>query len=279
MIALLGEGDDGSLVLLSADFKVEVERPAPSEASFLSIDSHGRYLAIGSRVGAVNFLNRFGRPAGRLETIQPLAHLCFLADRPFLIGSAAFGMMVGVEVRGSRSAGQLDPEIAWQDRLLSNVGRLTVSGDGGMILASCFTHGIQRFDLRGRNEGSYHLGGTVSHAVPDFPGRTIAAATLEGELAIMNSAGNVRWRTRLPRPAIALEIDPLGRYVIYGFSTGEIVRLDLFGAGPGSGKGTAGTAAGAPGDLPRTATGSCDAQTGSCRVPFRPSSPRRPCWR
>ena len=164
----------------------------------------------------MSFLNRFGRPAGRLETIQPLAHLCFLADRPFLVGAAAFGMLVGVEVDGSRTSGRLDPEIAWQDRLISNVGRLTVSGDGGMILASCFTHGIQRFDLQGRNEGSYHLGGTVSHAVPDFPGRTIAAATLEGELAIMNSAGNVRWRTRLPRPAIALEIDPLGRYVIYG---------------------------------------------------------------
>ncbi len=28
---------------------------------------------------------------------------------------------------------------------------------------------------------------------------------------MMNSAGNVRWRTRLPRPVIALEIDPLGR--------------------------------------------------------------------
>jgi hypothetical protein len=97
-----------------------------------------------------------------------------------------------------------------------------------MILASCFTLGIQRYDLTGRNEGSYHLGGTVSHAVPDFPGRTIAAATLEGELALMNSAGNVRWRTRLPRPVIALEIDPLGRYVIYGHATGEIVRLDLF---------------------------------------------------
>ncbi|MGC8642337.1 MAG: hypothetical protein ACP5XB_20950 [Isosphaeraceae bacterium] len=259
LIALMGEGDDASLVLLSADFEVEVERPAPTEASFLTIDPHGRYLAIGSRMGAVSFLNRFGRSAGRLETIQPLAHLCFLADRAFMVGAAAFGMLVGVEVHGSRSSGRLDPELAWQDRLLSNVGRLTVSSDGGMILASCFTHGIQRFDLRGRNEGSYHLGGTVSHAVPDFPGRTIAAATLEGELAIMNSAGNVRWRTRLPRPAIALEIDPLGRYVIYAFSTGEIIRLDLFGAGPGSGRKAAG-ASGKPtpatGDLPRTATGS-----------------------
>ena len=144
-------------------------------------------------------------------------------------------MLVGVEVLASRASGRLDPEIVWQDRLMSNVGRLAVSGDGAMILASCFTHGIQRFDLKGRNEGSYHLGGTVSHAVPDFPGRTIVAATLEGELAIMNSAGNVRWRTQLSRPAIALEIDPLGRYLIYGHSTGEIVRLDLFGPGPGTG--------------------------------------------
>ncbi|WP_250847192.1 lactonase family protein [Aquisphaera insulae] len=244
LIALVGEGSDGSLVLLNADFEIEAERPAPSEATFLAIDPHGRYVAVGTRSGAVNFLNRYGGGAGRLETIQPIAHLAFVPDRPFLIGAAAFGMLVGVELADGRGAGRLDPELAWQDRLLSNVGRLTVSGDGSMVLASCFTHGIQRFDLNGRNEGSYHLGGTVSHAVPDFPGRTIAAATLEGELAIMNSAGNVRWRTHLARPPIALEIDPLGRYVLYGHSTGEIVRLDLFGAGPGSGKGRSGSAAG-----------------------------------
>ncbi len=56
----------------------------------------------------------------------------------------------------------------------------------------------------------------------------------------MNSAGNVRWRTRLPRPVIALEFDPLGRYLIHGHATGEIVRLDLFGGGQGrSSKSTA----------------------------------------
>ncbi|WP_246196463.1 WD40 repeat domain-containing protein [Aquisphaera giovannonii] len=263
LIALVGEGGDGSLVLLNADFEIEVERPAPFEATFLAIDPHGRFVAVGSRGGAVSFLNRYGGPAGRLETIQPVAHLAFVPDRPFLVGAAAFGMLAGVELNDARGPGRLDPEIAWQDRLLSNVGRLAVSGDGSMVLASCFTHGIQRFDLRGRNEGSYHLGGTVSHAVPDFPGRTIAAATLEGEIAIMNSAGNVRWRDRLARPPIALEIDPLGRYVIYGHSTGEIVRLDLFGAGPGSGKGRTGSAAGDGGrragggtTAPRTATGS-----------------------
>jgi hypothetical protein len=259
LIALLEDAEEPRVLLLSADLDIEIERPAPSEASFLTIDPHGRYVAIGSRVGAVTFVNRFGRAAGRLETIQPLAHLCFVADRPFLVGAAAFGTLVGAEIVSSRSAARLEPEVVWQDRLTSNVGRLAISGDGGMVLASCFTHGIQRFDLRGRNEGSYHLGGTVSHAVPDFPGRTIAAGTLEGELAIMNSAGNVRWRTRLPRPVIALEIDPLGRYVVHGHSTGEIVRLDLFAPPAGQVRPTAmrPERAGTTGAGPlRTATGS-----------------------
>lgn len=190
---------------------------------------HGRYVAIGTRQSALHLVNRYGRPAGRVETLEPLSHFQFVADRPMAVGAAAFGMLVGVALESARGGERLETEILWHDRLMSNVGRLAITGDGAMILASCYTLGIQRFDLQGRNEGSYHLGGTVSHAIPDFPGRTIAAATLEGELAVMNSAGNVRWRTQLSRPIIALEIDPLGRYLIYGHATGEIVRLDLFG--------------------------------------------------
>ena len=229
-IAILSEGDASGLMILSGDLEILVERPAPSESTFVSTDPFGRYIAVGGRLGPVQIVDRYGRAAGRIETVQAMAHLCFIPDRPFLIGAATFGMLAGVELEPSRSSGRLGVEVVWQDRLMSNVGRLTTTGDGSMVLASCFTHGIQRFDLDGRNEGAYHLGGTVAHAVPDYPGRTIAAATLEGELAVMNSAGNVRWRTTLARPPIALEMDPLGRFLIHGFSTGEITRLDLFGA-------------------------------------------------
>ena len=233
LVVILCDHDEAGLLLLSGDLEIQAERAAPGEASFVATDPFGRYVAVGSRLGAVQLVNRHGRAAGRIETIQPIAHLCFVPDRPFLVGAAAFGMLAGVELAPSRTPGRLEPEVVWQDRLMSNVGRLACSGDGSMVLASCFTHGIQRFGLDGRNEGAYHMGGTVSHAVPDFPGRTIAAATIEGELAIMNSAGNVRWRTRLDRPAIALEIDPLGRYAIHGRATGEITRLDFFGPAPG----------------------------------------------
>ncbi|HEU5115886.1 MAG TPA: hypothetical protein VFT74_04350, partial [Isosphaeraceae bacterium] len=118
-------------------------------------------------------------------------------------------------------------EVVWEERLLSNVGRLEATGDGSMILASCFNLGIQRYDLQGHNEGSYHLGGTATNAVSDFTGRSIAASTHEGELFLLNSAGNIRWKTQLPQPASALEIDALGRYLIYALPTGEIRRIDV----------------------------------------------------
>jgi hypothetical protein len=258
LIALLVEPEDSGLLLLNADFDVEHERAAPAEATFVTIDPHGRYLAVGTRQTTLHFFTRFGRPAGSVETMHSLSHLCFVPGRPMAIGAAAFGTMVGVAFEPGRSPGRLDPEVIWQERLLSNVGRLALDGEGGMILASCYTLGIQRFDLRGRNEGSYHLGGTVSHAVPDFPGRTIATATLEGELAVINSGGNVRWRTALPRPVVALEVDPLGRYLIYGHSSGEIVRLDLFGGKPGRPASVA---------SPRPAAASGSSSAGSVRSP------------
>ncbi|WP_337175743.1 hypothetical protein [Paludisphaera sp.] len=269
LVVVLCDHDEAGLLLLSGDLEIQAERAAPPEASFVATDPFGRYVAVGSRLGAVQLVNRNGRAAGRIETIQPVAHLCFVPDRPFAVGAAAFGMLAGVDLGASRTPGRLEPEVAWQDRLMSNVGRLTCSGDGSMVLASCFTHGVQRFSLNGRVEGSYHLGGTVAHAVPDFPGRTIVASTLEGELAVMNSAGNVRWRTRLERPPIALEVDPLGRYAVHGRATGEITRLDFFGPDPGrrESSGASRTAVGGAGGARGRAGAGAGAGAGTVRAP------------
>src|SRR5262249_56916289 len=82
--------------------------------------------------------------------------------------------------------------------------------------------------------GGPPVAGPVTQRAPASPGGPMGAETLEGELAIMNRGGTAGGPPRLSRPAIALEIDPLGRYVIYGHSTGEIVRLDFFGPDAGS---------------------------------------------
>ncbi len=250
LLALVGRGD--RLWLIGPDLEIQVERSTLAEVAAVAVDPHGRYVAVASKLGPTQFYTRHGRPAGRFVPRQPLGHLKFVADQPILVGTAAHGTIVAAELAPADDdpdGYRLQVEPLWQQSLLSNVGRLALTGDGGMILASCYSHGVQRFDLRGQAEGSYHLGGSASHAVPDFAGRIMAVATLEGELAIMNRGGNLRWKTALPRPAVALEVDALGRFLVFGQETGEIARLDLepsTGATPSAPKRPAAVAVGEP---------------------------------
>lgn len=226
LIALLGEGN--RLWLLGADLETIDDREVVTDATALAVDPHGRYVAVASKMNVVQFYNHYGKQAGRFETRQHLSHLAFVPSTPDIVGVGAYGSISCYELTTSGS-GKLAGDLAWTHQLMSGVGRLATTGDGAMILVACFTHGVQRYDLRGRNEGAYHLGGSAAIAVPDFAGRTIGVATQEGGLAILNGTGNVRWRTELPRPAAALEVDALGRYLIYGVGTGEIVCLDFQG--------------------------------------------------
>ena len=228
LVALLGEGS--RLWLLDGDFELIHERATIPEPLAIAVDPHGRYAAISSKMNLVQFYSRHAKLAGKFETRQPLASMVFVPDRLFMVGTGAYGSIVGIALLG-RPNGSIDGATVWNEQLMSGVGRLALTGDGQMILLACFTHGVQRYDIEGKSEGAYHLGGSAGHAVPDFAGRTIAVSTMEGELAILSGAGNVKWRTTLKRPAMALETDALGRYVVYGQATGEVVRLDLQSTG------------------------------------------------
>lgn len=225
LYVVLGEG--GMIWFLGEGLEPIAERSTGIDAAAIAVDPHGRYVAIGAKVGSHALFTRYGKPAGQFETKQPVGHLAFVPDSPLLIAASNFGTVMAIELMPTGSGSKLDGELAWQQSLLSNVGRLALTGDGRMILASCFTHGVHRFDLEGNIEGAYHLEGSATHAVPDFVGRTIAVATIESSLFLLNSAGNVRWQTGLSKPAIALQVDALGRYVIYGQASGEITRLDI----------------------------------------------------
>ena len=225
IVGVLGEGS--RLWIMDGDFTVQHDRTTIGDPLSLTVDPHGRYFAVGSKLNVVQFYTNHGKSAGRIETRQPLSSVVFVPGQPFLIGIGAYGSIAGIELFPKGTTGHLDGETIWYEALMSGVGRLASTGDGAMILVSCFTHGVQRHNLAGKSEGSYHLGGSASQAVPDFSGRVIAVATSEGELAILSGTGNIRWRTTMPHPATHLETDALGRFVIHGQTTGEVVRLDL----------------------------------------------------
>lgn len=88
-IALLGEG--ARLWLLDADLGVVADRQAPPDPLALAIDPHGRYVVVSSRMCVNYFYTRYARPAGKFETLQPLAFLAFVASRPLLIGTRLTG--------------------------------------------------------------------------------------------------------------------------------------------------------------------------------------------
>ena len=225
LVAVLVEGP--RLCLLGRELEPILDKPAIPEAASLAVETLGRYVVVGSKLNQNQIYNKHGRPSGKFETTRPLTYLGFVPGKPVLICGSTNGWMTAVELGPSGRGSSLSCEPLWSHQLLSNLGRLGFTGDGGIILASCFNHGVQRYDFQGQNEGAYHLGGTASHAVPDFAGRSIVVATQEGEIALLNQGGNVRWKTALPRPAIALEMDALGRYFLFGISTGEIRRVDL----------------------------------------------------
>ena len=242
VVGLLGEGS--RLWLMDGDFNLTHDRAGVAEPLSIAVDPHGRYLAVGSRLNLVQFYTVHGKQAGRVETRQPLSSLLFVPNQPYLVGIGTYGSIAGIELFARGATGHLDGETAWYEALMSGVGRLATTGDGSMILVSCFTHGVQRHNLEGKSEGAYHLGGSACQAVPDFAGRIIAVATSEGELAVLSGTGNVRWRSTLPTPALVLETDALGRYIVHGRATGEIVRLDLQpGSAPGGAPSRPSTAA------------------------------------
>lgn len=268
LVALLGESR--RLWLFGPELELIADRETVADPLAIAVDPHGRFVAVSSRRDQTHLYTRYGRKAGEFETMQPLAHLVFVPSQPKLLGAAGHGSLFGIDLYPS-GRGKLFAEVAWRESLLSNVGRLAVTGDGGTIIASCYIHGIQRFDAQGRSEGAYHLGGTAVNAVPDFIGRSMAAATQEGELFLLNRAGNVRWKTALPRPAVALEIDALGRWLVYAQATGEVSRIDLDESAR-SGQGSQGPAA-------RSAIRPSPAARSAVRPSPAAASPmREPAW-
>ena len=183
-----------------------------------AISPRGEYLAVSMNDNHTHIYDCHGRRCTNLLTHRPLQFLTFLTGQPLLIGAAEYGLAGCYE---------LDGQPRWQDALWSSAGHLAASGEGYAILVSCFGHGLQRYGLDGTNEGAYHLGGGVARASIDYDGKTFAAATLEGEVIIVNAAGHVYWRQALPKPAREIALDPAGQFVIYGQESGEITVLDL----------------------------------------------------
>lgn len=213
-VALVGEK---SLYWFDRDLKFDKKILLSERANNVALDAHGHYAVVSLDNGTNLIFDSPRKPIHSFDTHEPLVHLGFLVREPGIIGVSEFGMLYKFNFKG---------EEIWRDNLWSNVGGLSISGNGKSILLACFAHGIQRYNGEGGNAGSYQLGETVSRLASSFGPYRMLAATVEKQIYWLDFKGRMLWAAPTPEEVIAAACDPLGTGAVCGFKSGHVLRLN-----------------------------------------------------
>ena len=184
----------------------------------VAIDSHGHYVAAALVNGETIVFNARKKQVGEYETIRPLGFLQFVTTEPAILGAAEYGLLC---------CHQLDGVELWNERMWSNVGDLSVTGNGQTIFLARFNQGIQLLDRDGENRGSYLVRGTPNHVSTSFMSRRLGVSTMEREFYWLDAEGELLWAANLPDDVSRLQTGPLGRSILCGFQSGRIDRLEF----------------------------------------------------
>jgi len=212
--------DDISLGAFDRKLQFRWMRELPEETLAVAMSPQGSHIAV-SLVNARNIIyDAENRRAGKFESVRPLQYLQFVPSVAELIGSAEHGCFARYKLNG---------DLIWSEKLWSNVGDLTVTGDGRQITLAGFAYGAQAFDGSGAPLGSFVMDGATKFVSSTYQPKFLIAATLERQLLCVDAEGNLRWLLELPDDVIRIALSPLGDWLVCGFASGRIVRLDQAG--------------------------------------------------
>jgi hypothetical protein len=220
--------DDGSVVAaggirgevwwLAPDLSVRWQKSVPAKVVAVALDPFGQYAAVADAQGGLHFFDRHARSIARAQAPRPLHHLTFVPAAPYVLGSADYGLVACYDLAGHCS---------WRDGLVAHVGSLAVSGTGDAIVLACFSEGLQRYTLAGRNEGRQQLKEPCRLVALDFEGRSLVAAGLSHRLLLADRDGGVSCEHALDRAPVGLVVGALGRLAVVAFADGTIQGFDL----------------------------------------------------
>jgi outer membrane protein assembly factor BamB len=210
--------DNRTIVWFDRKLQFDWTREVPDDILAIGMDPHGTHVAIAMADGVTTVLTSESRRASRFETVRPLRYLQLLTTATHLVAAAEHGLVGRYSMRG---------ETIWTEKLWSNVGDLAVTGDGRSLFLAGFAHGVQSYDgAEGTSRGSFVTEGTVSHVACGYARKQLVAATLERHLFAMSDSGDLVWNLTLPEDLTRILMSPLGDWIVLGFASGRIVRLD-----------------------------------------------------
>lgn len=212
--ALLGERQ---VCRINRRFEREWSLDLYDDVVAIAVDPYGNHVAIALANGHNLVYDAHKQRVCRFETERPLSFVKFITSESGLLGAAEYGLICRHELEGAP---------VWSEKLWSNVGDLTATGDGSSVYVAGFAHGVQVFRGDGQTAGSYILEGTPKQIACTFAPKRIVAATLEQDLYWLAADGQLLWASKAPDDIRRVCCDPLGNWVICGFASGRIIRLE-----------------------------------------------------
>jgi hypothetical protein len=224
-------GRHGQVWLLTPDLAVCRERAVGGPATAVALDPFGRHLGVADGAGRLHLLGGDGRALWTTTTPRPLRHLAFVPERPVVVGSADFGLVVCLDAAGA---------LLWRDGLVATVGSLAVSGDGAALVLACYSDGLYCYGVdRPRPQrlpspadaaaGACHL------AAVSYSGDALLVAGLENRITLTNRAGTVLGQHVADGPVVGLILGPLGDYAVAALGEGMVLGLIPHGEPAGAG--------------------------------------------
>jgi hypothetical protein len=217
--AYVAVGAQGEIWWLTPDLRSRWERSVGHSVTAVTADSLGQYMAVADTTGTVTIFDSQGRPGTQFQSTRPLHHLTFLPTSPFLVGASDYGLVVCFDQQGN---------LCWRDGLVAHIGSLAVSGSsGGILLLACFTEGLQKYDLAGKNLGRQSLSEASRLAALTFDGSQLIVAGMSNRLLWLDGEYKVLFSHTLEKPAVSMVLRPLGDGLVVALSNGSLLGFDL----------------------------------------------------
>lgn len=211
--------DNQTVVWFDRQLQFDWTREVPDDVLAIAMDPHGTHVAVSMADGVTAVLTSESRKVSRFETVRPLRYVHLLATETHLVAAAEHGLVGRFTMHG---------ESVWTEKLWSNVGDLAVTGDGRNLYLAGFAHGVQSYDGdQGASRGSFITEGTVALVACGYARKQLIASTLERQLFAINDSGDLVWNLTVPDDLTRILVSPLGDWLVLGFASGRVVRLDM----------------------------------------------------
>lgn len=218
--------DDGSAILalaaegffwLGPDLSVRRQQPLANLPLALAVDPFGQYAVAADSRGHAQIFDHLGRKVAQLSLPRSFHHVAFVPAAPLIVGCADYGLVGCFDMHG---------ELVWRNGLVAHVGGLAVAGDASNIVAACFSEGLQRYDLAGKDLGRVKTGQSCRLVSMSFDGRRLLLAGAGDSVELVDADGKELGNARVEQPT-AVALGALGDYAIVGSGSGTIRKLTI----------------------------------------------------